>query len=47
VLTEVFSEIYQSTDDLQMAQRLVEKIVLRLKKKHASIRKRTRRSNAS
>ncbi len=36
VLTEVFNAIYQSTDDLQKAQTLVEKIVARLNRTRSS-----------
>jgi hypothetical protein len=44
VLTEVFNAIYQSTDDLQRAQRLVDSIVSRLKRKRTSLKKSTSRS---
>jgi hypothetical protein len=38
-LSEVFSTIYQSTDDLQIAQGLVDKIVSRLGRKRISLKK--------
>lgn len=39
ILTEVFNAIYQSTDDLQKAQGLVDKIVSRVSRKRASLKK--------
>jgi len=41
VLIEVFNAIYQSTDDLQRAQRLVDTIVSRLNRKRTSLNKKT------
>ena len=36
IVTEVFNAIYQATDDLCIAQELIDKIVLRLKRAHLS-----------
>jgi molecular chaperone HtpG len=44
ILTEVFNAIYQSTDDLQRAQRLVDKIVIRLNRKRTRLNKKTTKS---
>ena len=44
ILTEVFNAIYQSTDDLQDAQVLVDKIVSRLNRKRSSRTKDTKKS---
>lgn len=44
MLTEVFNAIYQSTDDLQDAQVLVDRIVSRLNRKRSSHTKGTRKS---
>lgn len=43
ILTEVFNAIYQSTDDLQRAQTLIDKIVSRLNQKRNSLKKKTKR----
>jgi hypothetical protein len=43
ILTEVFNAIYQSTDDLQRAQGLVDKIVSRLNRKRSSLSAATKR----
>jgi hypothetical protein len=43
ILTEVFNAIYQSTDDLQRAQGLVDKIVSRLTRKRVALKKRTKK----
>jgi hypothetical protein len=47
ILTEVFNAIYQSTDDLQRAQGLVDKIVSRLNRKRAAHKRRTKKSTRS
>jgi molecular chaperone HtpG len=44
ILTEVFNAIYQSTDDLQRAQRLVDKIVSRLNRKRSVSRSQPKKS---
>ncbi len=43
ILTEVFNAIYQSTDDLQRAQGLVDRIVSRLNRKRASLKREPRK----
>lgn len=43
ILTEVFNAIYQSTDDLQRAQGLVDKIVSRLTRKKTSLGKKPKK----
>jgi molecular chaperone HtpG len=43
ILTEIFNVIYQSTDDLQRAQGLVDKIVSRLTRKRVALKKRTKK----
>jgi hypothetical protein len=43
ILTEVFNAIYQSTDDLQRAQGLVDKIVSRLTRKRGSLGKKPKK----
>ncbi len=43
ILTEVFNAIYQSTDDLQKAQGLIDRIVFRLNRKRTSLEKKTRK----
>jgi molecular chaperone HtpG len=43
ILAEVFNAIYQSTDDLQEAQGLVDKIVSRLNRKRTSLKRETRK----
>jgi molecular chaperone HtpG len=43
ILTEVFNAIYQSTDDLQTAQGLVDKIVSRLSRKRPSPKEKKRK----
>jgi hypothetical protein len=44
VLTEVFNTIYQSTDNLRQAQRLVDSIVSRLNRKRTALKKRGKKS---
>jgi molecular chaperone HtpG len=44
ILSEVFSAIYQSTDDLQKAQALVDKIVSRLSRKRTTVKQETKKS---
>ncbi len=43
ILTEVFNAIYQSTDDLQRAQGLVDRIISRLNRKRASLKREPRK----
>jgi molecular chaperone HtpG len=43
ILTEVFNAIYQSTEDLQRAQGLVDKIVSRLTRRRRSLEKRPKK----